>query len=174
MKTPLLIIMVLAVFAVACAQAPTPDPVDNNDSIVIDTSHHDNLTWLREHATTFVRESPTYQFDGSNLTLVEEQILESDPIQYVFTFTFLSASAGYGDRSDQIVAQVLTDHVAHVIIVEGQIVSAILDGQWDMLTQRMLEHDEVVCTQDAMECPDGSFVGRDPANNCEFFACPTA
>jgi hypothetical protein len=27
------------------------------------------------------------------------------------------------------------------------------------------------CTQDAMQCPDGSFVGRDPNNNCEFYPC---
>lgn len=24
-----------------------------------------------------------------------------------------------------------------------------------------------------MECPDGSFVGRDPDNNCGFFPCPS-
>jgi len=27
------------------------------------------------------------------------------------------------------------------------------------------------CTQDAQQCPDGTFVGRDPSNNCEFFPC---
>ncbi len=30
-----------------------------------------------------------------------------------------------------------------------------------------------VCTQDAQECPDGSFVGRNANNNCEFYDCPT-
>lgn len=29
----------------------------------------------------------------------------------------------------------------------------------------------VACTMDAMLCPDGSYVGRDPQNNCEFRAC---
>lgn len=29
----------------------------------------------------------------------------------------------------------------------------------------------VVCTMDVKECPDGSFVSRDPTNNCEFFPC---
>jgi hypothetical protein len=28
------------------------------------------------------------------------------------------------------------------------------------------------CTMDAMVCPDGSTVGRDPDNDCAFFACP--
>eukprot|EP00754_Rhynchopus_humris_P030959 Rhum_TRINITY_DN15305_c0_g3::Rhum_TRINITY_DN15305_c0_g3_i1::g.151678::m.151678 len=27
------------------------------------------------------------------------------------------------------------------------------------------------CTKDAKVCPDGTVVGRDPANNCEFFPC---
>lgn len=31
--------------------------------------------------------------------------------------------------------------------------------------------DFTVCTQDAQQCPDRTFVGRDPSNNCEFFPC---
>ncbi|HIH17600.1 MAG TPA: hypothetical protein HA282_05275 [Nanoarchaeota archaeon] len=29
-----------------------------------------------------------------------------------------------------------------------------------------------VCTADAKQCPDGSYVSRDANNNCEFFTCP--
>jgi hypothetical protein len=32
--------------------------------------------------------------------------------------------------------------------------------------------EQIVCAQDVMDCPDGSFVARDPENNCEFPACP--
>ncbi len=32
--------------------------------------------------------------------------------------------------------------------------------------------DQVVCTQDAKQCPDGSYVSR-TGPNCEFAACPT-
>jgi hypothetical protein len=28
------------------------------------------------------------------------------------------------------------------------------------------------CMVDALQCPDGTSVGRDPANSCEFYACP--
>jgi len=31
---------------------------------------------------------------------------------------------------------------------------------------------EVACALDAKLCPDGSSVGRDPYNNCEFEPCP--
>ncbi|MBT4870476.1 MAG: hypothetical protein HON47_02800 [Candidatus Diapherotrites archaeon] len=32
--------------------------------------------------------------------------------------------------------------------------------------------EEIACTDDAKICPDGSAVGRDPNNNCEFKPCP--
>jgi hypothetical protein len=31
---------------------------------------------------------------------------------------------------------------------------------------------EVACTMEAKACPDGSYVGRDAARNCEFRPCP--
>lgn len=34
------------------------------------------------------------------------------------------------------------------------------------------DEEPVFCTADAKLCPDGSYVGRDSANNCEFFECP--
>ena len=34
------------------------------------------------------------------------------------------------------------------------------------------KEEAVFCTQDAKECPDGSFVGRVPPS-CEFAECPT-
>jgi len=30
----------------------------------------------------------------------------------------------------------------------------------------------VVCTMEAKACPDGSYVGRNPAKNCAFNPCP--
>ncbi|MEP7103373.1 MAG: hypothetical protein ABI721_01525 [Candidatus Dojkabacteria bacterium] len=30
----------------------------------------------------------------------------------------------------------------------------------------------IACTLEAKMCPDGSAVGRDPLNNCEFKPCP--
>lgn len=31
---------------------------------------------------------------------------------------------------------------------------------------------DVACTMEAKVCPDGSYVGRNPAKNCEFNPCP--
>jgi hypothetical protein len=32
----------------------------------------------------------------------------------------------------------------------------------------------IVCPTDVRQCPDGSFVSRDPANECVFDGCPDA
>ena len=33
------------------------------------------------------------------------------------------------------------------------------------------ELEQIVCTADVYECPNGSFVGRNTLNNCEFKEC---
>ena len=35
-----------------------------------------------------------------------------------------------------------------------------------------VEEEPLACTADVIECPDGTYVARDPTNNCEFFDCP--
>jgi hypothetical protein len=34
------------------------------------------------------------------------------------------------------------------------------------------EKSQISCTMEAKACADGSYVGRDPAKNCEFRPCP--
>ncbi len=51
---------------------------------------------------------------------------------------FDSRHAGYGDRTGQMLAQVITRHRAEIRVVSDNVVSAILDGQWDEITQKMI------------------------------------
>ena len=46
--------------------------------------------------------------------------------------------AGYGDRTGQMPAQFITRHLAEIKVVSDNVVSAILDGQWDEITQKMI------------------------------------
>ncbi len=41
-----------------------------------------------------------------------------------------------------------------------------------VLTACTTTEEQVFCTEDAKLCDDGTSVGRDPNNNCEFFECP--
>lgn len=45
------------------------------------------------------------------------------------------------------------------------------DAQPEMPNQSSTD-EQKFCTQDVKECPDASFVGRDPEKNCEFRECP--
>jgi len=92
-----------------------------------------------EMAGIFVRSSPTFVFDGILGTLELAETLQPDMENaWAFVFTFQSAHAGYGDRTGQVLAEVITAHEAHVTVQNGEVVSASMDGQWDMLAQKMV------------------------------------
>ncbi len=93
----------------------------------------------RTVAQDFVRNSPTFAFDGIGATLeAVEAPGGGDDGTWMFEVSFQSAHAGYGDRTGQVLAQVVTPHVAQVTIANGNVVSAIMDEQWDMLKQSMV------------------------------------
>jgi|GEM_PF-969188 len=88
----------------------------------------------REIARAFVEHSPTYQYDGFDLQYNQTIVLRC-PYCWTFVFDFTSRHAGYGNRTGQVLAQVITPHQAEVTVINGTITSAVLDGRWDMLTQ---------------------------------------
>jgi len=89
-------------------------------------------------ALYFVKNGPTYIFDGmvDTLRVIRTDVLESYPLQYLVTIGFDSRHAGYGDRTGQVLLQVITHHIAVVKVVNGKVVSAVLDEKWDELNQR--------------------------------------
>ncbi len=91
-------------------------------------------------AEDFLRGSPTFRFDGIEDTL-KLVLIEAGgkPYRWEFHYAFQSRQAGYGDRSGLILAQVITDHKAQIVVEQGEVVHAVLDGKWDMIRQKMLE-----------------------------------
>jgi hypothetical protein len=106
-------------------------------------------------AVDFLMGAPTFAYDGieGTLEVVDTVIMESYPVQYVVVISFDSSHAGYGDRSDQMVAQVITSHEARVKVVNGEVVSTVIDGVWDEIAQELLgEHDgSFVTPESALE-----------------------
>ena len=93
-----------------------------------------------EIAEEFIINSPTFAYDG----IVESLELDGTftarcPSCWVFVFTFECSSAGYGDRTEQQVAQVITSHTATIVVEQGEITAAELDEKWDMLKQKLFE-----------------------------------
>ena len=62
-------------------------------------------------------------------------------------FTFESRHAGYGDRSGQVLPRAITPHEAVIMVEAGAVTSAVMDGVWDMINQKMLESSFVTPSQ---------------------------
>ena len=93
----------------------------------------------QEIAEEFVEDSPTFVFDGIEDTLVLTDTLTLQcPYCWQFVFEFDSSHAGYGDRTGLTLAEVITPHQAVVTVEQGEVTDAVLDGEWDMLSQETL------------------------------------
>lgn len=91
-------------------------------------------------ATNFVKNEATYKFDGIPETF---KLTETVPLDCTlcieFHFEYQSRNSGYGNRKDAVVATVITDHKAKIVMEKGAITSAILDNIWDMKAQRLID-----------------------------------
>ena len=112
---------------------------EENIPMPVDIPAYDDET-ITEIAREFVTSAPTFAFDGMEDTLEfgPITILESFPEQYKLDVMFTSAHGGFGDRTDQVVTQVLTPHTMEIIISEGQVISAVTDGEWDELNNQFV------------------------------------
>jgi hypothetical protein len=93
----------------------------------------------------FVKEDATFRYDGLADTLsVRVEHVNSLPEyamalalplgqEYTFKAKFDSRHSGYGDRTGKVLAQVITPHEAEITVVGCKVISAIMDGKWDML-----------------------------------------
>jgi len=93
-----------------------------------------------EIARNYLLNSPTFKFDGmrDTLELVAINTMKC-PYCWEFVFEFQCKHAGYGNGTGQILAEVITPHTARIIVSQGNVVSAIMDKQWDIMKQKMLE-----------------------------------
>jgi len=92
---------------------------------------------VKELAESWIREAPTYKYDGSVLGFVNYVQQESFPVRHVLTYRFTSSHAGYSDRSGKMTAQVITEHSIKIAIIDGTIESAVIDEKWDEKGQFM-------------------------------------
>ena len=98
------------------------------------------LEQSREVAEEWMRtEAPTYVFDGSGLTLMDRRELSDTSFEFVFGFE--SSAAGYGNREDQMLAQVITPHRTVVVVEEGAVVDAVTDGVFSEIDGTMIDEE---------------------------------
>ena len=147
----LLLVLLVVIGAVVYFGRQEQTPVDTT----VDQQQGEmTVVQARQIAQTWIENnSPTYTHDGSDLTLVTEDTIIPG-LRFEFIYSFVSTAAGYGDRSGEMVAQVITPHTMEVIVDNGQVVSAVTDEVYDELQGRMITDettDEPVATD---ETPD--------------------
>ena len=143
--------MVLALIVAFAASAVVLNAYDPGDGIISD---EEAAIQIAKH---FILNAPTYAFDGidGTLQLIQTTSLESWPVQHVVMLSFESSNAGYGNRSGEVLAQVVTTHMAWVKVVEGKVIQAVLDEKWDELNQRE--------TGTVDDVPDGTILSPEDA-----------
>jgi hypothetical protein len=96
----------------------------------------------KQIAEDFVQNEATFVFDGMEETL---ELTDTAKVEngWQFTYKFDSAQAGYGDRTGQMLAQVITPHTAVITVISGKVTAAVMDGYWDMKTQKALVEVEI-------------------------------
>jgi hypothetical protein len=110
-------------------------------------------TNIEQIALNFLKNGATYRFDGieDSITILDYYMLESYPVQHVYVISFDTAHAGWGDREGTFIAQVITNHVIEITIVEGEVVSAVIDDQWDELNQEQVIPQEYLELEEVRE-----------------------
>lgn len=152
-----IVLLLVAAMLAGCSAvtAPVGDPVQIEDPGPADGPSQDESRLIAEE---FVIQSPTFVFDGMADSLrLTDAVEVSQPYTWLFVFEFDSRQAGYGDRSDQILAQVITRHEASITVEAGEISDASLDSKWDMLEQTELPG--VIDPDDAVFGPTPDFTG---------------
>ena len=110
-----------------------------------DVSQNDGFTVVsqdesQEIAEDYLRNTSTFKYDGieDSVKLIAIHTMRC-PYCWEFTFEFQTRHAGHGDRTGEILAQVITTHTARIVVQEGKVVSAVCCDNWDMLRREIID-----------------------------------
>ncbi len=90
-------------------------------------------------AEDLVLKSATYRFDGIDGSL---QPVKVEPAKaggsWKLNYVFTTGHPGHGDRTGQVLAQVITSHDVVITFKDCKMISAVCDGDWDLAADRQL------------------------------------
>lgn len=117
-----------------------------------ETTKEYSLEESKKIAESFVINSLTYSSDGSNLRLIDSNKLRCDNC-FIFVFEFTSSHAGFGDRSEKVIAEVVIEHVISVIVQNDEVVQAIIDNRWNEIKQKPITDYETIDLEKSARIP---------------------
>ncbi len=127
---PLLAVLLVLGGAAAAAYYPLTGPVGSSASIQV--------------AEEFVRNSPTFRFDGIEETfkLETSRAIKFCPGCYEYTFYFESRHPGVGDRAGIKSRDIITPHRVVVnLAYETNVVMGVMDESWDIGRQLIIDRE---------------------------------
>jgi hypothetical protein len=127
---PLLAVLLVLGGAAAAAYYPLTGPVGSSASIQV--------------AEEFVRNSPTFRFDGIEKTFELESSREIKycPGCYEYTFYFESKHPGVGDRTGIKLRDIVSPHRVVVnLTYETNVVMGVMDDSWDIGRQLIIDRE---------------------------------
>lgn len=158
------------------SQEYMPEGLKKIDQALVDLSQYALTTSPAEAeaiAEDWIKNAPTYKYDGADLKLVNHVTMESFPEQHSLTYTFISDHAGYGDRSDQMTAEVITDHTINIKMFQGLVATAVIDGTWDEMNQQTIQDNRIILQQRNILCNETPWEKWYAKGNIQFFKEPT-
>lgn len=144
LESALVILIPVSLLLGACIAKPGAEL----PSVRIESSNYTPIIMTQEKAQKmaeeFLRSCPTIAFDGIEDSIKLTGSFESCPCSpgWSFHFEFDCKHPGYGDRTGQVLSEVITHHVAEIHIGVGELAKvtfAIMDSQWDMINQVMFQ-----------------------------------
>jgi hypothetical protein len=135
-------ILVLACAGCTGAVTSTSNPISTQapgDHIITTVSE----AVAQQTALDCLENSATFKFDGipGSIRFIRA---EPSPISSfrstILIFEYRTAHPGHGDRSGQMLAQVITDHSVNILVNDetGNVASAVCDRTWDMVYNKVL------------------------------------
>ena len=127
---PLLAVLLVLGGAAAAAYYPLTGPVGSSAGI--------------QAAEEFVRNSPTFRFDGMEETfeLESSRAIKFCPGCYEYTFYFESTHPGVGDRTGIELRNIITPHRVVVnVTYETNVVMGVMDDSWDIGRQLIIDRE---------------------------------
>jgi hypothetical protein len=91
-------------------------------------------------AASWIKNAPTYAYDGQELVLKE--ITKIADNNYQLTYSFKTNHSGYGNRTDTINSPIPREHDIIIIVNKWTVTSANIDNKWDEVRQQQIRETE--------------------------------
>ncbi|MDD5287367.1 MAG: hypothetical protein PHD54_16065 [Desulfuromonadaceae bacterium] len=136
--TGLAIVFIIGLMCISCGEDSESVPKESQPAKVP----------YNDMVVNFIKNDSTYKFDGVdgsvNFPKTESSASRDTPSSEIrdweFTATYQTLHPGHGNRTGQVLIELITTHTAVIKIENGQITSAVCDGVWDMLAGKSVTY----------------------------------